>query len=118
MAKYQGMRLFTTQLYAHFWQCAPLKLPRLRADGGDVTWPGRGTGGAWRPGSDRRQAEPGGTCEGDAWMTGNMNGQLNQTGRHRLLLWADVCPGPSEEAKPGCGGGHRVTSPQQLVHGW
>lgn len=26
----------------------------------------------------------------------------------RLLLWTDVCPGPSEEAKAGCAGGHRA----------
>lgn len=32
----QGIRLFTAQLYAHFWQCAPLNLPLLRADEGEI----------------------------------------------------------------------------------
>lgn len=95
----KGIRLFTTQLNAHFWQCAPLKLPLFRVHGGNSTWPERGTARAWGPGSDVRQAETGDTCEGDAWMTGNTKQQLNEAGWPWLLLWTDVCPAPTEEAK-------------------
>lgn len=113
-----AMGLFTTQLYAYLLQRAPLNLPLVRVDGGGITWPERGIAGVWGSGSSQRQAETGETCDGDARVTGNTNRQLNQSGWPRLLLCTDGCPGPSEEAKPGCDRGQQVMTPQQLVCGW